>query len=1545
MTLRKAVRATLFCAAALAIPVSTVVFADTADSIRQYEKDTRGFSTPSITMRAVDPPVFARAAWQNFQKRHEGWAATWDMATGTPIRSAGPAIPLVTHPTTSAQAADLARNFLNAEASAWVKPDELTLLRASQDRNGWWVQYTQTYKGVRVVGARAFARISASGSVPLFGVQLQPHIDIETTPLLDETAARSAALADFPPETRSDISAVERVILPVSQHGAPAYRSAYLVTFKTQNPFGSWEAYVDARTGALLWRRSLLESIDITGSVSGGIEPLTQGSTVDVRVLPHVTVSLSDTGLVDEAVTDLNGTFLLSSPAGGPHTLTTGLSGPFAHVINASFPIQPLGFPIDPDSTTEFPITFDNSNSLIENRDAFYWAMRTHDFVRVLDPGFLFLDYPMYLITDYPDQQCNAFWDGYGVVFFAQGGVCANMARIASVVVHEYGHGITDFQYRPFSPSDAMHEGFSDYTSATLLNDPRIGVGFFGPGSVLRTVDNTRRYPEDVTQDPHATGLIIAGALWDVRKVLGAQTTDYLWHFARNGLSNNFDDYFFDFLVTDDDDGNVYNGTPHFDAIVNAFRGHGIGDYSIHVSHVPLRDTENSSASFPITASFLSIYAIDDASVLVHLAIDHGSGPVEETRPLLPTTGVREYTTVLEPQPNETIVSYWFTAQDTAGTAVVYPPAGAQNPFHFRIGVDETPPVIVHAPLRDQPLDAARMALEARVTDNLNKEIDTVRVIHARDNDPAETTILSPAGHDLYKGSMTFPGLELGQTIRYRIQVADSAIVPNVATSPDTGWHAFHIVRGFGRDFEANDGGLHAEELWEWGSPEPLLHAYSGVDVWGTNLSGAYPNDSDASLIIGPVDLSNFTTAGLYFRNFYDTEPFYDSGAVYASVDSGKTWQPLAPDGEYPFAQVNATGRGGYSGQSGDWLKAAFPLDAYAGVSNLLLKFEFQSDEAVGGLGWYVDDLEVVERQVLSRPLALIAVSGEDSEVPLTWTTPEGITPPGGQSHLLGYQVYRGVSGAEPTRITTAPLQDAHYLDTNLVNGTVYTYSVSAVYADGESEPSTVVNAMPYVATFAGSTDTLRVASMVAVEADTTLHIQNTGTGFLKVNLWPTEPGETLQNARIRYRIHTSSGFSRVAPGALKTTVRSIFPTGDWQLVYQDPQDHADPNIPDIDSVKVQVAYDSIYIRVTGHRPWGDPNTAWTFHIAFDTDLDPGTHPLGEYAILAGAAAEANAGVPAVLLNSGGAFAGPVEVAFPSSNVMQFGVFLGSIEDPDEVFLTLSAANQPGDTVLDTAPNAHKLPWLGADERRLVLSQGASADVPLTFFSLSQGDYSGQILIETNDPHQGLLVLPVNYAVGTVVPVDLLAFKGEANDLGNRLEWRTANETDLLGFRVLRREDPKGADIVLTPAPLTGDHGVYTFDDHEVVDGHDYWYRVQSIDRTGTVESHGSPILVHYTGVSGLTNILLRPSSPNPTHNATSIRFGLPLDANVTLRVFSIDGRLVRVLADGARYPRGFHELTWDGRDATGHVVSAGVFPYQLDASGAVRRGKITVLR
>src|SRR5262245_18387780 len=106
MTLRHSPRPFFFCAAFSAL-ISSSVFADTADTIREYEKDARGLSAASVSTRAAEPPVSARTAWQSFQKRHEGWTATWDMATGTPVRSLGPAISLGTRPTTSTQAADV----------------------------------------------------------------------------------------------------------------------------------------------------------------------------------------------------------------------------------------------------------------------------------------------------------------------------------------------------------------------------------------------------------------------------------------------------------------------------------------------------------------------------------------------------------------------------------------------------------------------------------------------------------------------------------------------------------------------------------------------------------------------------------------------------------------------------------------------------------------------------------------------------------------------------------------------------------------------------------------------------------------------------------------------------------------------------------------------------------------------------------------------------------------------------------------------------------------------------------------------------------------------------------------------------------------------------------------------------------------------------------------------------------------------------------------------------------------------------------------------
>lgn len=78
----------------------------------------------------------------------------------------------------------------------------------------------------------------------------------------------------------------------------------------------------------------------------------------------------------------------------------------------------------------------------------------------------------------------------------------------------------------------------------------------------------------------------------------------------------------------------------------------------------------------------------------------------------------------------------------------------------------------------------------------------------------------------------------------------------------------------------------------------------------------------------------------------------------------------------------------------------------------------------------------------------------------------------------------------------------------------------------------------------------------------------------------------------------------------------------------------------------------------------------------------------------------------------------------------------------------------------------------------------------------------------------------------------------------------------------------------------------------------------------------------------------LAPPSPNPFRVATRLGFVLPEAAEVTLRVFGVDGRAVRTLTRGPR-GAGVHEAAWDGRDAAGREVPPGVYLVQFETPGA----------
>jgi hypothetical protein len=88
----------------------------------------------------------------------------------------------------------------------------------------------------------------------------------------------------------------------------------------------------------------------------------------------------------------------------------------------------------------------------------------------------------------------------------------------------------------------------------------------------------------------------------------------------------------------------------------------------------------------------------------------------------------------------------------------------------------------------------------------------------------------------------------------------------------------------------------------------------------------------------------------------------------------------------------------------------------------------------------------------------------------------------------------------------------------------------------------------------------------------------------------------------------------------------------------------------------------------------------------------------------------------------------------------------------------------------------------------------------------------------------------------------------------------------------------------------------------------------------------------------------LRPPYPNPTVAGASLTYRLNEAVHVTLTLYDLLGREVGRLVDSSR-PAGEHTAGWDGRDASGRSLSAGVYVVRLRAGDVTESRKVLLLR
>jgi MYXO-CTERM domain-containing protein len=544
-----------------------------------------GVAKPLRAQRDVRWSAPPTAAWRKLAATG-AWRAAWDRATGVPSRIWGSGIAAPGAMASAAAAERVARAVLAdhiALLAPGASPADFVLVSNRSDGDVRSVGFVQTYGGRVVVGGQISFRFKRDrlfviGSEALPGVALPPQIQTRMSgaAFRDQAAAalrRQLDLAAAPVTPPGD-----EVVLPlVGDDAVLGYRAAVPITIDG-GAQGRYLAYGDPATGAILAVQQM--NLYSTGTVL-------YHAIVRYPALPRIDQPAPRAHiLLDGAAQTTTADGQLTWDDAGSHTVTTAVVGDLVAIVNkgmsgtlasAQLALAPGGQAVwDPSAVVEDDAqvqTYLNVN-------------RGKDFARVLDPQLPTLDSPITANVNIA-QDCNAFFDGKSVNFFHASTRCENTGRIQDVVFHEFGHSvhIAEIIDGVGAFDGAMSEGAADFFAVQITGDPGMGRGFFYTSEPLRDLDpanSEARWPQDIGEI-HKTGMIFGGTFWDLRKALiaalgetdGIALTQKLYIGALR-RSTSIPTSLIEVLATDDDDGDLSNGTPHECAIRDAYGRHGL---------------------------------------------------------------------------------------------------------------------------------------------------------------------------------------------------------------------------------------------------------------------------------------------------------------------------------------------------------------------------------------------------------------------------------------------------------------------------------------------------------------------------------------------------------------------------------------------------------------------------------------------------------------------------------------------------------------------------------------------------------------------------------------------------------------------------------------------------------------------------------------------------------------------------------------------------------------------------------------------------------
>jgi hypothetical protein len=188
-----------------------------------------------------------------------------------------------------------------------------------------------------------------------------------------------------------------------------------------------------------------------------------------------------------------------------------------------------------------------------------------------------------------------------------------------------------------------------------------------------------------------------------------------------------------------------------------------------------------------------------------------------------------------------------------------------------------------------------------------------------------------------------------------------------------------------------------------------------------------------------------------------------------------------------------------------------------------------------------------------------------------------------------------------------------------------------------------------------------------------------------------------------------------------------------------------------------------------------------------------------------------------------------------------------------------------------------------------------------------------------------------------VVPVLIQRFDAHATADHVQLSWEIFADEPVSGYRIYRA-DAGSPMRVISKGMLPVD--VTAYEDHDVSPAVEYEYVL------GVVLPDGGGELISTTQrvQLGTPTLGLEQNHPNPFNPTTTISFTVPAQGPVTLSIYDVAGKRIRMLVDGV-VPAGVTKMEWDGTDDNGGAVGSGVYFYRLTTERGTVAKKMIVLK